>query len=145
MFSYNGTGYPVSLNQTMVGNKETLPANFIGYAQQAYKSNGVVFAVQLARISLFSMPPIPWQNHPDNTGRPGKLFGTQALDILEQPWSRATTAELLARAIQDADLAGNFYGVVRNGQIKRMRPDWVTILLGLPGELETFPGDLDAV
>src|SRR5665213_539855 len=147
MFSYNGTGYPVSLNQTMVGNKESLPATFMGYTQRAYQSNGVVFAVQLARMSLFSMARFQWQNLADNNGRPGKLFGNTDLDILEHPWSGATTADLLARAIQDADLAGNFYGLVRGGEIKRLRPDWVTILLGshsAPVDDQPPPGALDS-
>ena len=145
MFSYNGSGYPISLNQTMVGNKESTPTTFIGYTQQAYHGNGIVFAVQLARLMLFSEARFQFQRL--TNGRPGKLFGTNDLAVLEHPWSGATTGDLLARAIQDADLAGNFYGNLRNGQIKRMRPDWVTILLGsntASAQNQPLPGDLDA-
>ena len=145
MFSFNGSGYPLGFNQSMVGNKETAPNSFIGYIQQAYKSNGAVFACQMVRTSLFSEARFQFQRI--TAGRPGKLFGTQALDILETPWSGATTGDLLSRAIQDADLAGNFFGCLHQGQIKRLRPDWVSILLGnmdSPVDGQPSAGDLDA-
>ena len=145
MFSFGGTGYPFSVNQSIVGNKESVPHSFATYCQTAYKSNGVVFACQLARLMLFSEARFQFQQI--RQGRPGKLFGTPALDILETPWTGATTGDLLARAIQDADLAGNFYGVVHEGQVKRLRPDWVSILLGSMNAdplSQPSPGDIDA-
>jgi phage portal protein BeeE len=73
-----------------------------------------------------------------SNGRPGDLFGTQDLALLETPWPNATTGDLLTRAIQDVDLEGNFFATRRllNGApvIQRMRPDWVTIVAGGNGE-----------
>jgi phage portal protein BeeE/CheY-like chemotaxis protein len=76
-------------------------------------------------------------------GRPGDLFGNGDLKVLENPWPGGTTGELLQRMIQDADLAGNFYGVIVDDdgnmgraakgptrRVARLRPDWVTILVG---------------
>jgi phage portal protein BeeE len=63
-------------------------------------------------------------------GRPGDLYGTQALEILEKPWTGGHTGDLSKKAIIDVDLAGNFYAVRRGDQLRRLRPDWVTIVLG---------------
>src|SRR5690606_26033672 len=41
----------------------------------------------------------------------------------------ATTGELLSRAIQDVDLAGNFYAVREGKRLRRLKPDWVDIVL----------------
>jgi HK97 family phage portal protein len=42
-----------------------------------------------------------------------------------------TPGDLLTSAILDYDLAGNFYAVRRpGGKIRRLRPDWVTIVAG---------------
>jgi len=42
-------------------------------------------------------------------GRPGDLFGTADLQMLEVPWTNGTTGDLLYRMIQSADLAGNAF------------------------------------
>jgi hypothetical protein len=47
-----------------------------------------------------------------------------------EPWPGATTGDLLSRAITDVDLGGNFYATRRGGELKRLRPDWVTIISG---------------
>jgi hypothetical protein len=149
-FNYGGSTYPFFVNGSLVGNKETIPHSFMAYANSMYKSNGAVFAVEAVRLMLFSEARFQFQQI--RGGRPGALFGTQALSILETPWSGATTGDLLARAIQDVDIGGNFYGVLtdaegvpmsksnqRGGQqqIKRLRPDWTSILLGSPQDLDT--------
>jgi phage portal protein BeeE len=56
------------------------------------------------------------------------------LAILENPWPNGKTSDLLARAIQDVDLAGNFYVVEDSNRLRRLRPDWVTIVLTAPPE-----------
>jgi hypothetical protein len=38
--------------------------------------------------------------------------------------------DLLARAIQDVDWAGNFYAIRRGSTIHRLRPDWVNLIIG---------------
>ena len=82
----------------------------------------------LARMLVFSEARFQFRQL--QNGRPGQLFGTQDLQILEVPWPNGTTGDLLARAIQDVDLEGNFYAYREGGKLHRMRPDWVTIVLG---------------
>jgi phage portal protein BeeE len=81
------------------------------------------------------------------SGRPGELFGTQDLALLEQPWRNGTTGDLLSRMIQDADLAGNaFFTVVGEGdnqRIRRLRPDWVTIVTGSHADPDLYGDALD--
>jgi phage portal protein BeeE len=40
-----------------------------------------------------------------------------------------TTQDLLLRVIQDADLAGNSYWVLTDGEMVRLRPDWVWVVM----------------
>jgi hypothetical protein len=79
------------------------------------------------RARLFSEARFQFQRM--RAGRPGDLYGTEALKPLESPWTNGTTSQLLKRALLDVDLAGNFYAV-RRGKIRRLRPDWVTIIAG---------------
>src|SRR3546814_8701357 len=55
-------------------------------------------------------------------------------DLLEEPWPNGTTRELLARMEQDVSLAGNFYAVREAGRLRRLRPDWVSIVLSAPAD-----------
>ncbi|WP_157251110.1 phage portal protein [Nonomuraea typhae] len=109
---------------------EEIEQTFPGYVQGAYKANGVVFATVLARLLLFTEARFQWQRM--SGGRPGDLFGTPDLAILETPWPNGTTGELLARMEQDASLGGNFYAARETGRIRRLRPDWVSIILTAP-------------
>lgn len=129
-FTFNGTGYPFILGSGGGAGQpgENAEANFRGYVEGVYKRNGVVFACIAARQLLFSEARFQFRRLRD--GRPGDLFGTQALAILEEPWENATTGDLLTRAILDVDLAGNFFAVRRGTTIRRLRPDWVTIVSG---------------
>lgn len=156
-FNYSGSTYPFYVNQSLVGNKEQMPHSFIEYAQSMYRSNGVVFAVESVRMRIFSEARFQYQRM--SGGRPGALWGDKSLQILETPWSGGTTGDLLARAIQDVDIGGNFYGVLTDArgtpvsksnagpanQIKRLRPDWTSILLGSPRDFDTDTELPDAV
>lgn len=127
-FTFGGVTYPFGLQQTMPGQKqEPIGWDFLSLVEGAYRTNGVVFACMLARLSLFSEA--RFQFRQIRNGRPGALFGTPALGPLERPWPGGTTGDLLARAIQDHDLAGNFFCArLAGGRLKRLRPDWVTIV-----------------
>lgn len=135
-FQFNGLGYGSGLVQTMTPEREKIPQDYTGFIQQAYKSSGAVFAVMLTRAMLFSEA--RFQYRTITNGRPGKLFGTQDLKILEKPGPNATTGSLLTRAINDVDLAGNFFAIrvpnkapgATGMRIARLRPDWVTMVLG---------------
>ena len=132
-FGFGGLDYPFLRTTSSYAPEEKVDANFSGYVEGAYKRNGIVAACIIARMLVFSEARFRWQQLRD--GRPGDLFGTPELDILESPWPNATTGDLLARMITDADLAGNFFGRLRTPrggprQIRRMRPDWTTIITG---------------
>lgn len=128
VMGFGGLDYLVNRG-TLAGNEEQLEASFTGYVQGAYKRNGVIFACMLARQLLFSEARFQFRRM--NAGRPGDLFGTTDLAVLETPWTNGTTGALLSRMIQDADLAGNFYAARRAGpSLRRMAPDCVTIILG---------------
>jgi hypothetical protein len=147
-FEFSGLSYPFSFQQTLSGHTEVADPNvsFEGLVLSAYKSNGVVFACMMARQRLFSEARFAFRQRTD--GRPGKLFGTQALAPLERPWPGGVTGDLLSRAIQDVDLAGNFFAArrkVKGGvRIRRLRPDYVTIVLGSFDDPEVEAGDVDA-
>ena len=128
MFQFGGIPYMVQGGTPSQDRGEGLEANFQGYVSGAYKSNGVVFACIAARMLLFSEARFQFRRM--RFGRPGDLFGNQDLSILEQPWPGGTTGDLLNRAILDVDLAGNFYAVRRGNTLRRLRPDWVTIITG---------------
>lgn len=138
---------------TSTADKERIETDFEGYVQGALKANGPVFACMTARQYVFSEARLKFRR--DVNGRPGDLFGNQDLKLLEHPWVTGTTGELLSHMIQDADLAGNAflttcddqgnYGRAAKGPTKRvvrMRPDWVSIVIGSPRE-EGGPFDLD--
>lgn len=109
------------------GKTEEVENSFVGYINGAYKSNGIVFACMLARFMLFGEARFQFQQM--RSGRPGDLFGNPDLALLETPWPNGTTGELLARMIQDVDLAGNFFAVREDRRLRRLRPDWVEIIL----------------
>jgi hypothetical protein len=126
--NYLGLNYGLT-GGTLSGNEERIDGTFPGYVQGAYKRNGIVFACMAARMLMFSEARFKFRQQ--RAGRPGDLFGTPALGILEVPWTNGTTGGLLSRMIQDVDLAGNFYAARRPGpSLRRMQPDRVTIILG---------------
>ncbi len=144
-FKYLNTFYPVALRQTLTGNQEHIEESFEGYVQGLYKSNGVVFAVEGARLRLFQQARFIWRAIGSRPTQ--RLFGNRDLALLENPWPNGNTQDLLARVIQDADMSGNAFFVRRPGpRLKRLRPDWVTIVLGSPDGADPGmrAGDIDA-
>lgn len=134
-FGFGGLDYPFIKNGSLVGDREEIDSSFSGYVEGAYKRNGIVFACIVARLLIFSEARFQWQQL--RNGRPGDLFGTSELALLEEPWPNATTGDLLSRMLTDADLAGNFFATRRPPRqrggspwIERLRPDWVTIISG---------------
>ncbi len=122
-FTFNGHQY------TVPGSKQEEPSGqYTSLVQTAYKSCGPIFACTLVRQLLFSEARFQFRTL--QSGRPGKLFGTPDLAPLETPWPGATTGDLLSRIIQSADIAGNAYAVRRGSQIRVLRPDWVTLVIG---------------
>lgn len=128
------------------GKTETIDADFESIVSKAYKENGIFFACILARALPWSEARFQFQELVG--GRPGRLFGTPALQLLETPWPNATTGELLWRMEQDASLAGNAYittvGSGSGRRLRRLRPDWMTIVSGVRSDPELSPFELDA-
>ncbi|WP_189057769.1 phage portal protein [Longimycelium tulufanense] len=124
---------------TLVSDRELISTDFLSYVHGAFKGNGPIFSCIAARQMVFSEARFRWRRF--EGGRPTELFGNQSLRILERPWRNGTTGELLARMEQDASLAGNAYFTIRGGEIKRLRPDWVTIVVGVPGEEDLPPSE----
>jgi len=135
-------GFPL-VHQTWTSNEEKVEGDFAGLVRGAYQSNGIVFACLMTRFMLFSQ--IRFQFQQLRGGVPGDLFGTPDLRLIERPEPGETTADLLSVAMLDADLAGDWFGVRRPGRIKRLRPDWTTIMVGSPNKDITYPAwDPDA-
>lgn len=135
----DGLGMPM-WTTSLTGNEEKIGADFQSYVVDAYKANGVVFACMLVRQMIFSEARFQWREF--RAGRPGELFGSPELALLEDPWPSGTTGELLARMEVVASLAGNYYGTTADDQgnlgraaqgpsrrIVHMRPDWTTIVI----------------
>jgi phage portal protein BeeE len=134
MFSYQGVGYSVYGGDNQ--NRERDTTSFTRYVGEFYRDNGIIFAVILSRMLLFTEAKFQWQRLIN--GRPGDLFGTPTLSLLEVPWPNGTTGDLLARMEQDVSLHGNFYATREGDRIRRLRPDWVEIILdSAPGEAVT--------
>ena len=125
----------------LAGDKESIAESFEGYVQGAYKANGIVFACIGARARVFSEARFQYQQMVD--GRPGELFDDGTLSLLDMPWPNGTTGELLFRMEQDASLAGNHFLTLAGAgtRLRRLRPDWVTILTGSPTD---DPFDIEA-
>lgn len=128
--------------------RTTMPAldeeQVVGQLSSVAKSNGPTFALMLARMQVFSQARFQWTRF--ERGEPGDLFGNPELRVLERPWPGGTTADLLARMEMDVTGAGNSY--VRRvrrtrfneDRLVRMRPDWVTTIMG-SREDEERPGE----
>lgn len=120
-------GYPAN---TTTGNSEEPLQDFSGYVNGGYKASAAVFACCMARASLFTEARFAVQKITENG--PGD-FVAGDLKILQKPWPGGVTSTLLARAIQDVDMSGNAYfvrqGVLGSERLRRLRPDWVCILL----------------
>jgi phage portal protein BeeE len=141
--NFGGNTYPLGLNQTLLGNVEQPQPGYVGLVNWAYKNNAVVFACMQVRAQLFSEA--RFQFRQVRGGRPGDLFGTSALSVLETPWPNGTTGDLLSRMIQDADQEGDsFIARTASDRLVRLRPDWTTIVSGSYADPEVEAWDLKA-
>lgn len=136
-FSYQNGLYSLGGAKSLgSGQYEEVAQDFLPYVQQAYKANGVVFACCIARQLVFTEMRFALQRM--RSGRPGDLFDDASLRLLHRPWPNGTTGELLARALQDTDFAGNHYVVEDGDRLRWLRPDWVHIVLARTPQKATF-------
>lgn len=137
-------------------NQEGITTDFANLVARAYKGNAVVFACELTRMQLFSEAQFQFRTlrnvRDPGEGRLGRrrkrqLFGTDALTILERPWPGGTTGDLLARMILDADFGNTAFvarTMERRDRLMRMRPDWVSIVLGSNSNPDDPSKEMDA-
>lgn len=90
--------------------------------------NPIVAACIYVRLLVFSEVRFNFQRW--SAGRPGELYGTPNLSILERPWVNGSTGDLLARMEVDASLYGNSYWVRNNNELVRLDPNHVVIATG---------------
>ncbi|WP_433225585.1 phage portal protein [Actinomadura formosensis] len=134
--------YPMLGSSSLNSKREEIENDFEGYVQGILKRSGPAAALMFVRLFHFSEARFTFQRI--RQGRPGDLFGTKALSVLEAPWPNGTTGDLLARMSLDIDLAGNSYFTLVSGHLRRLRPDWVTIISASESEPELYGAALDA-
>jgi phage portal protein BeeE len=98
------SGAAVLLTYQQDKNRESSPKDIATRAQEAYATNGVVWACVLARMALLSEARFTFRNLTTKN-----LYGNESLRVLEYPWPNGTTGELLSRMEQDISTAGNAY------------------------------------
>lgn len=127
---------------TSAGEKERIANDFDGYVEGALKANGVIMTCVLIRQFVLSEARFRFQELGED-GRPVRFAGMSSL--LDRPWPNGTTGELIGRMEQDASLAGNFFattvGTGSNFRLRRLRPDWVTIVTGVRKDELTRPDE----
>ncbi len=115
-FGYNGVQYVIP------------GGNIVEMTALMAQRDAIVAACIMARQLVFSQVRFAFQRWA--AGKPGVLFGTSALALLEEPWPGATTADLLSRMEVDASLFGNSYWVKSEAGLTRLDPPLVRILTG---------------
>jgi len=126
MFSFNGNTY-AGMSSPLRSPGTPVAGNFPGFVQGVYQTSGVVAAAITARALLMSQIRFQWRSLLQ--GETGRLFGTTELSVLERPGD-LSRAELLYAAEQHNSLAGNAFFYRNAGQVRLLRPDWVTIVFG---------------
>ncbi|MGL5911394.1 MAG: hypothetical protein ACRCZP_15455, partial [Phycicoccus sp.] len=119
---------------------ETIGSDYPSYIEGAFKASPPVFNAIRFRLSVLSEARFQFRQR--RGGEPGKLFGTQDLEILEKPFPNGTTSDLIARMEITASLAGNYYATMADDRgrlgrtatgpgrrIAHLRPDWVTLVI----------------
>jgi phage portal protein BeeE len=143
----DGLGWPegfspyLGYSRPVNGEEKPFVAEFQAAVDLVLKRSGPIAALMFVRQLVFSEARFQWRQR--RSGQPGELFGTPDLAILEQPWPGGTTGDLLSRMIQDADLAGNSFWTIVDGRMKRLRPDWVTIVTGSRSEPSLYGDAID--
>lgn len=138
----DGAFYGTGLQTTLGGDRaKEISATLPGYSA-ALRMCPPAFAAQLVRALVLSQARFTFRNLPSSR-TPRRTFGTQALSVLEHPWPRASTGELLGRMEWHAGLAGNAYVVRRGGRLRVIRPDWTAIVYGSQQEPEDAAHALD--
>jgi hypothetical protein len=134
----NGMQWPLMGlgHRTLGGQIEQVDYNFESFVWRAYMSDPIVFAVEMARINLFTEARFQFQNM--RGGRPGDYWGDRdrrdsRLEVLDHPWPGGTTGDLLKYMLIDHDFGGNAFVARLDSnpdRLVRLRPDWTTMVHG---------------
>lgn len=143
-FTFNGNGHPLGGAQlSMDGTpREALPASFDEMVHRVHHRSGPVSAAVYARALLVSQLRFRWLRLTDSDRT---MFGSASLAPLERPGGGVTRPELLIRIEQDASYAGNAYvRRLEDGSLRRLRPDWVELIIGSDERPEDVKAGADA-
>lgn len=129
MFSFNGYEHHLGVSAgTMDGSPvEASAADFQSAVRTIHSRSGVVAAAVATRALVMSQLAFKFRPLREN----GRLFGTEALAPLEYPGEDLTRQGLLYRVEADVAYHGNAYlRRLPDGRVRRLRPDWVQLLIG---------------
>lgn len=130
-FSFGGEQYPMVQTTYSQLDRERIART----SDWAARSSGPVFSLVLARMQVFSQVRFQWTLM--NGSEPGDLFGSTDLKVLETPQPGWATRDLLTRMEWDASASGNAYIRRKGSTLHRLRPSWVTIVLGSQEDAES--------
>lgn len=122
---------PGLLQTTMGQEREQQDGSFEGLVYGAYLRNSIVFSCLALRARLYSEARFVFQQM--RGGRPGNLFGTPALSLLEQPNADMRTRFMLAQVRMHADIGGHGFVTLDGGEADVQRPDWMVMAYGSKG------------
>lgn len=130
LFRYTGMFGPgLPGLQTTYGKNPSEPIadDFLAYVASGLKGCGPVAAVEGFRCSVLSEARFLFQRL--ESGRPGDLFWSRDLEMLETPWVGGTTGQLIVKMMLYADFAGSAFVHRAADELVLLRPDWVDVVL----------------
>lgn len=148
-FGQGAFGSPTSGLQTTYDNRQIkeIAASLPNYAQ-AMKRCPPAFAAECVRAMVLSQARFTFRNK-RSVNKKRNIFGTTALSLLENPWTNATTGDLISRMEWHVGLAGNAYVTRRTKKdstpyLRVLRPDWVATVYGSQEEPDNPDWALDS-
>lgn len=129
-FQHQGQPYPFEIyppTGTLPGSPvEASAESFEHMVNTIGRRSSVVGAAVTQRSLAMSQLSFTFRSRRDQS----RLFGTQALSVLERPSPDMTREDLLLKVEPDIAYAGNFYlRRLQDGRLRRLRPDWVSLLV----------------
>lgn len=130
-FTFNGQEFPLAGALTapsLPGSPvEVSMADFGSAVRTVHSRSGTVAAAVYARSLVVSQMVFRFRPLRGE----GRLFGTEALAPLEYPGPDLTRQALLSRIEPDVAYHGNAYvRRLRDSRLRRLRPDWVQLIIG---------------
>lgn len=116
--------YPVRPMTAYGSTTETVANDYSTNVANVLRRNGPIFSLIAFRTDLFAQ--VRWAYRNRRNGKPGDIFSLPSLDVLNND------PQINKWMIIDNDLAGNFYGYRDQGQVTRLRPDWVQLAYDKP-------------